>query len=249
MKILILCAGIGSRLGTLTSERPKCLVEINSISILDRLLSQLNNLGLNEKDIFLCGGYKNQLLPSKYRKFINSSFLTTNMMKTTIVGLNKLHSEINCNEDILIIYGDCLYSDEVMKKFILDTKFYSEITLPVDLDWKDKWSKRYENIYDDAETLEYDKKNNKLLSIGKKTLLEEQYMAQFMGLYIIPRKLIDSFLNEYYALSIQLQKEISTTEFFQKTLGKLNYFVKPGKYIWTEVDTIDDLFYAKNIYF
>ena len=94
MKILILCAGIGSRLGSLTSENPKCLVEINSISILDRLLNQLNNLGLNEKDIFLCGGYKNEQLPTKYRKFINNNFLTTNMMKTTIVGLKQLQTKI-----------------------------------------------------------------------------------------------------------------------------------------------------------
>ena len=248
MKILILCAGIGSRLGNLTSENPKCLVEVNSISILDRLLSQLTNLGLNEKDIFLCGGYKNELLPTKYRKFININFLTTNMMKTTIFGLNQLSVEINYEEDVLIIYGDCLYSDAVIKELIRDIKCFSGITLPVDLDWREKWSKRYENIYDDAETLEYDVKNNKLISIGKKTLLEEQYMAQFMGIYIIPNKLIDCFINEYHALSFQLQQEISTTEFFQKTLGKLNYFVKPGKYIWTEVDTIDDLLYAKKIF-
>ena len=96
MKILILCAGIGSRLGSLTSKNPKCLVEINSTSILDRLLCQLNNLEINEKDICLCGGYKNELLPTKYRKFINSNFLTTNMMKTTIVGLKQLQTKINC---------------------------------------------------------------------------------------------------------------------------------------------------------
>ena len=74
-------------------------------------------------------------------------------------------------------------------------------------------------------------------------------MAQFMGIYIIPNELINSFINEYHALSTSLQQEISTTEFFQRTLGSLNYFVKPGKYVWTEVDTIDDLIYAKNSFF
>ena len=70
-----------------------------------------------------------------------------------------------------------------------------------------------------------------------------------MGIYIIPHKLVDCFIDEYDSLSSQFQKEISTTEFFQKTLEKLNYFVKPGKYIWTEVDTINDLLYAKNSFF
>ena len=66
MKILILCAGIGSRLGSYTDNNPKCLVKVNLISILDRLLNQLENLGLDKKNIFLCGGYKHELLPSKY---------------------------------------------------------------------------------------------------------------------------------------------------------------------------------------
>ena len=32
MKILILCAGIGSRLGSYTANNPKCLVKVNLIS-------------------------------------------------------------------------------------------------------------------------------------------------------------------------------------------------------------------------
>ncbi len=249
MKVLILCAGIGSRLGNLTLSNPKCLVEINSTSILDRLLNQLNNLGFNAKDIYLCGGYKNELLPKKYKKFINKNFLTTNMMKTTIIGLNQINLMGDSQEDILIIYGDCIFSNEFIMNFLREIEFSTDITIPVDLDWKDKWSKRYENIYEDAETLEYNKNNNKLISIGERNCLEYKYMAQFMGLYLIPQKLIKLFINEYQILTNQLQNKISTTEFFQKTLSKLNYYVKPGKYIWTEVDTIDDLKYARKIFF
>lgn len=245
MKILILCAGLGTRLGDLTSNNPKCLIKINSETILDRILKQLNNLGLNEKDIFLCGGYKNELLPIKYTKFVNYKFKTTNMMTTTIVGLNELRDVLEQTDNILLIYGDCLYSDKFISKLITLVDSFDHISIPVDLDWKSKWEKRYDNIFDDAETLKYDKLSNRLLSIGEKTLLEQDYMAQFMGMYIIPNKLINTFISNFKLLSLKLQNKISTTEFFQKTNNQIKYYVIPDKFNWTEVDTIKDLLFAR----
>ena len=246
MKILILCAGLGTRLGKLTEDNPKCLVKINSNSILDRILLQLNNLGLNEEDIFLCGGYKNDLLPKPYTKFVNKNYKNTNMMMTTIIGLDELEDILKKDDNVLLIYGDCIYSDQFLSNIIKQVDLINQISIPVDLDWKSKWSKRYDNIFEDAETLKYDQKSNKLLSIGEKTFIEKDYMAQFMGIYIIPNKLVKSFIVLFKSLPIELQKNISTTEFFQKTNNKIKYFVIPDNYNWTEVDTIDDLLFAKD---
>ena len=108
--------------------------------------------------------------------------------------------------------------------------------------------KRYENIFDDAETLEYNELDNKLISIGKKTYVENQYMAQFMGTYILPKILIKNFLDSYNSLSFDDQDNISTTNFFDKSIGENDYFVMPNKYTWTDVDTLEDLAYAKSIF-
>src|SRR6476619_8338112 len=48
MKAIILSAGQGSRLGHLTDDRPKCLIEFGGRSLLDRQLDTLAANGVDE---------------------------------------------------------------------------------------------------------------------------------------------------------------------------------------------------------
>ena len=48
MKAIILSAGQGSRLGHLTDDRPKCLIEFNGRTLLDRQLDALAANGVDE---------------------------------------------------------------------------------------------------------------------------------------------------------------------------------------------------------
>ena len=49
MKALILNSGLGSRMGVLTSEHPKCMTEISAKeTILSRQLKQLTDAGIND---------------------------------------------------------------------------------------------------------------------------------------------------------------------------------------------------------
>ena len=49
MKALILNSGLGSRMGTLTSEQPKCMTQISGDeTILSRQLRQLVDVGVEE---------------------------------------------------------------------------------------------------------------------------------------------------------------------------------------------------------
>ena len=249
MKVLILCAGMGTRLGEITKNKPKCLVELTNISILDRLIKQLYKFGISKNDIYLGAGYKSDKLPNQFKKFINNQYLSTNMMKTTIIGIELSFQYLDNDENLLVVYGDCVYSNDFIKEMVLKTDQFKEITIPVDLQWESKWSNRYQNIYDDAETLEFNKLNNKLLSIGNKSFIPEEYMAQFMGIYVVPFRFIKKFINSYYSFEINIQEKISTTEFFDKTIDINNYHVLPGNYKWTEIDNLSDLLYARKLFF
>lgn len=56
MQAIILAAGMGRRLGDLTRRNTKCMIEVNGIRLIDRLLGQLSTLGLRR--IVLVVGYE-----------------------------------------------------------------------------------------------------------------------------------------------------------------------------------------------
>ena len=61
MKVIILAAGKGTRLGHHTNDIPKALVDINGSSIIERQLKQFQNKGIT--DISIIVGYKKEKFP------------------------------------------------------------------------------------------------------------------------------------------------------------------------------------------
>jgi NDP-sugar pyrophosphorylase family protein len=60
MQAIILAAGMGRRLGELTKENTKCMVPVNGIPLIDRLLRQLSGLTLNR--VIIVVGYQGRKL-------------------------------------------------------------------------------------------------------------------------------------------------------------------------------------------
>ena len=60
MNVLLLSAGYGKRLKHLTKDKPKCLIEINNIPIIDIWLNKINQINYNE--LFINTHYKFELV-------------------------------------------------------------------------------------------------------------------------------------------------------------------------------------------
>lgn len=117
-KVIILAAGIGSRLSPITKNIPKCMVEINNCSIITRLINQLS-LHLPTENITIVGGYKYKVLENHLKDYEieiieNKKFLETNNMYSLSMGLQNI--EDRNLKNLIIINADCIYDDEVIEK-------------------------------------------------------------------------------------------------------------------------------------
>lgn len=179
MKVIILAAGQGTRLRPLTDDRPKCMVEVNGKSIIERQLETMRICGIKDEDITIVAGYCSGALKEKFggtgiRILVNEAYETTNMVCSLMCAGETMSQE----DDILISYGDIIYNADVLKKILGSDE---ESSVAVDDGWYEYWAARCDNPLDDAETLMFDE-NDYLTEIGQKTDDLNRVQSQYIGL-------------------------------------------------------------------
>ena len=120
MKVVILAAGFGSRLRPLTDDRPKCMVEVNNVKIIEKQISNLLKNGINEEKITIVTGYKTEKL-EKYLKenypktniIINKDYETTNNMYSLYLTKNVVE-----NNDFILMNADVFYEENIIKELL-----------------------------------------------------------------------------------------------------------------------------------
>ncbi len=251
MKIIILAAGQGTRLRPLTDDRPKCMVEVNGRSIIERQLDTMHACGIKDEDITIISGYCNNVLKKKFEDtnihfIVNEQYETTNMVCSLMCAKSLMEVE----DDIIISYGDIIYSEAVFKK-ILDVK--DEMSVIVDDGWYEYWSERCENPLDDAETLMFDAEDY-LTEIGQKTTELANVRSQYIGLMRFKGKGLKAMLSlseEAKRRSDQDEPLWRTTRNYAKMYmtDLLQGLIDEGNKLravhiqrgWFEVDDCDDL--------
>lgn len=120
MQAIILAAGMGKRLGELTHDNTKCMVKVNGVCLIDRLLTQLSTLGLER--IILVIGYKGENL----RRHVGDCYLGTPVEyicnpvydKTNNIYSLYLAKEELQRQDTLLIESDLIFEDSLFHKII-----------------------------------------------------------------------------------------------------------------------------------
>lgn len=179
MRVVILAAGQGTRLRPLTDNCPKCMVEVQGRSLIERQLDTMRACGIKEEDITVVAGYcsdelKEHLKDTGVSIVVNHEFESTNMVCSLMCAAGIMEQE----DDILVSYGDIIYGQAVLQK-VLDSE--EELSVVVDDGWYGYWSARCENPLEDAETLTYDMEDH-LTEIGQKTGDINKVQSQYIGL-------------------------------------------------------------------
>ena len=111
MKALILNSGLGSRMGALTKDHPKCMTEISATdTILSRQLKLLNKANIT--DIVITTGYYDQVLID-YCESLNLGLNVTFVNNPVYDKTNYIYS-IYCardllDDDIILMHGDLVF--------------------------------------------------------------------------------------------------------------------------------------------
>ncbi|MEZ3422372.1 MAG: phosphocholine cytidylyltransferase family protein [Lachnospiraceae bacterium] len=191
MKVIILAAGQGTRLRPLTDNCPKCMVEVNGKSIIKRQLNTMYSCGIKENDITIVSGYKSEVLKEGLNNtsihfIVNREYETTNMVYSLMCARDILEE----NDDILVSYGDIIYSIPVLQEVLGNTE---EASVVVDDGWYSYWSARCPDPLDDAETLVIDHEGC-LAEIGQKTTNISKIQSQYIGLMRFKGKGLEALL-------------------------------------------------------
>ncbi len=172
IRAIILAAGRGSRMGHLTDDRPKCLVELQGKSLLQRQIGALRRGGVDE--IGIVRGYRAEMIDVPgLSYFANERWEQTNMVMSLAAAAPWLRSG-----SVIVSYADIFYRSELVRDLAAVS---APLVITYDRDWRRLWTRRFADPLGDAETFRIEA-SGQLLEIGGRAGRIEDIEGQYMGL-------------------------------------------------------------------
>lgn len=243
MQAIILAAGMGKRLKELTSEATKCMVKVNGVAMIDRMMGALDKLGLSR--IVVVVGYEGQ----KLMDYINALGISTPVEyvnntvydKTNNIYSLYLAKDYLVQEDTLLLESDLVFEEAVLQKLIRNP--YPSLVL---VDKFESWMDgtvvtldEHDNIQSFVAKREFDFNR---IDEYYKTVNIYKFSKEFSQLYYVP------FLEIYC-------KALGTNEYYEQVLKVITFLEDPHiKAVkltgekWYEIDDVQDLDIAETIF-
>ena len=167
---VILAAGRGSRMGDLTDQRPKCLLELAGKPLLSWQLAALERAGIT--DVSVVRGYRGETLSGPFATFDNPRWAQTNMVRTLLCAAPVLSVR-----PAIVAYADIVYRAAHVRRLAACGE---DLALTYDTEWETLWRLRFGDPLADAETFE--ERDGLVRTIGGRPAAMDQIRGQYMGL-------------------------------------------------------------------
>ena len=249
MRVIILAAGAGLRLGQHTKDVPKALLDLNGKSILERQISLLRQHGINE--IFVVTGYQREKHTLKDIEYIfNPRYAETEQLASMMVARTKI------SDDVLVIFGDIVFDEQILQQILASN---DDIGIAIDLDWEKSYNERPDNPKSLADkVLIYQKKIQQISAKITSLSMKNQQIGEFLGVIklsangsrIIIKKyeeLERSHIGKFHdAASLEKAKLVDILQELIDSKVEIYPISITGK--WCEIDTSKDLERARKIF-
>lgn len=236
MQAIILAAGMGRRLGELTKNNTKCMVEVNGITLIDRMLNQLSGLPLNR--VVIVVGYEGKKLVdyigNRYDDKINIEYVEnpiydkTNNIYSLALAKDKLQED-----DTLLIESDLIFDDGLFDLIMNDP--YPNLALVA----------KYQT-WMDGTMVKIDDDNNIVNFIPKKAFDYDDVDSYFKTVNIY--KFSKEFsTNKYVPFLEAYTKALGNNEYYEQVLRVITFLdhsdlkaLPISNERWYEIDDIQD---------
>lgn len=179
---VVIAAGLGSRLRPHTDDLPKCMLDVQGSTMLQRALTTFSDLDVPRSVVI--GGYKaDQLhLPGECSLVMNHDFENNNILHS----LAHAREQMSQAEMALISYSDIIFRKSVVEKLLAGhgSDMESDISIVVDQNWRSRYDGRLLHPLAQAEAAKFSERHD-LLQIGKDILTEEHdsgSWGEFIGM-------------------------------------------------------------------
>src|ERR1022692_299045 len=233
MRAIILAAGRGSRMKSLTDERPKCLVELRGKTLLQWQLGALREAGINE--LAIVTGYKRELLTGyDLVEFFNPRWAETNMVSSLACAQAWLLAD-TC----IVSYADIFYDSSAVSLLV---NCAAPLAVTYDCNWLVSWQERFGDPLLDAETFRL-KPDDTLSEIGNKPRSVDEIDGQYMGLLRFTPASWDEVSRVRADLTDLERDKMHMTGTLQKIIDAGRMPVRAVRYdrSWGEIDSPGDL--------
>ena len=244
MQAIILAAGMGRRLGDLTKDNTKCMVPVNGVRLIDRLLGQLSGLNLNR--VIIVVGYKGQELKDyighRYDGQLRIAYAENPIYDKTnnIYSLSLVKQQLQ-EDDTLLIESDLIFSDRLFPMIMDDP--CPNLALVA----------KYES-WMDGTMVRLDADNNIVNFVPKKAFKYEDIDSYYKTVNIY--KFSRGFSQQKYVPFLEAYcHALGNNEYYEQVLRVITLLdnaelkaLPIGDEKWYEIDDIQDLDIAETIF-
>ena len=249
VKAIIVAAGIGSRLGELTKEFPKSLIDINGKSILERQISLFKKFGID--NIVIIRGPHREKFSFDDVKYVNDDdYENHNLLGSLMVAEDEL------NEDVIISYGDIVFDEIILEQILA---FSGNAGLAIDYNWEKNYSEKSKELLGKVSVVTIE--NNSISNIGYYENIDKNpgsILGEFIGIMKLSPQSANYFVTKYNELMRNHDGKFhdSPSINFAIITDMINELLQHGiKFTpikisgkWYEIDTPEDLEAAKKLF-
>ena len=248
MKVIILAAGMSSRLKPLTNDKPKCMIKLFNETLIERQIKIFHNCNIN--DITIVTGYRGELINIPDVNYVkNKNYEKTNMNESLFCAKQKF------DDSILVSYADIIFEQRTIEQIL---RFRQDVGVAINLDWKKNYKNRTQHSLSEAENVLIE--NYKVVRLRKNITecLPNQKIGEFLGIIKLSKKGAMYFLEKYLKLKNSHKGVFHSSPSFQKAyltdmlqeIVDSKIIVDPiiTKGLWMEIDTTEDLKRAENLF-